>query len=105
MDHRRYFRNWARRIAGGMGLSVEITAGAIISGAYFGDKLSPLSETTNMASAVAEAELFAHIRNMLSTTLPSFILAAIAFLILGLGGVGDTGEALVSTPRLYRSIL
>lgn len=85
-------------IAGGMGLSIEITAGAIISGAYFGDKLSPLSETTNMAAAVAEAELFAHIRNMLWTTVPSFILASTAFLIIGLGGAGSTDEVL--TPPL-----
>jgi NhaC family Na+:H+ antiporter len=70
-------------ISAGMGLSPEITAGAIISGAYFGDKLSPLSETTNMASAVAEAGLFSHIRNMLWTTIPSFVLAIIAFWFLG----------------------
>jgi NhaC family Na+:H+ antiporter len=85
-------------IAEGMGLSIEITAGAIISGAYFGDKLSPLSETTNMASAVAEAELFAHIRNMLWTTVPSFILATTAFLVIGFIGIGNSGEAL--TPPL-----
>tara|TARA_R110002167_G_scaffold19055_5_gene70696 strand:+ start:554 stop:910 length:357 start_codon:yes stop_codon:yes gene_type:complete len=66
-----------------MGLSPEITAGAIISGAYFGDKLSPLSETTNMASAVAETELFSHIRNMLWTTIPSFILAVTTFWFIG----------------------
>lgn len=70
-------------IGAGMGLSPEITAGAIISGAYFGDKLSPLSETTNMASAVARAELFSHIKNMLWTTLPSFILAMVVFWFLG----------------------
>tara|TARA_R110001583_G_scaffold42804_6_gene136037 strand:- start:2668 stop:3879 length:1212 start_codon:yes stop_codon:yes gene_type:complete len=70
-------------IGAGMGLSPEITAGAIISGAYFGDKLSPLSETTNMASAVAETELFSHIRNMLWTTIPSFILAVTTFWFIG----------------------
>lgn len=85
-------------IAEGMGLSVEITAGAVISGAYFGDKLSPLSETTNMAAAVAEAELFSHIRNMLWTTVPSFVLALTVFLILSLKGVGSGAEAL--TPPL-----
>ncbi|WP_438764771.1 Na+/H+ antiporter NhaC [Kushneria sp. TE3] len=73
-------------IANGLGLSTAITAGAIISGGYFGDKMSPLSDTTNLAPASAEAELFAHIRHMLWTTTPSLILALILFLLLGLGG-------------------
>jgi NhaC family Na+:H+ antiporter len=71
-------------IAQGLGLSPEITAGAVISGAYFGDKISPLSETTNLAPAVAGSELFAHIRYMLWTTVPSIITALILFVILGL---------------------
>jgi NhaC family Na+:H+ antiporter len=71
-------------IAQGLGLSPEITAGAVISGAYFGDKISPLSETTNLAPAVAGSELFAHIRYMLWTTVPSIITAIILFIILGL---------------------
>lgn len=72
-------------VAKGLGLSVEITAGAIISGAYFGDKMSPLSETTNLAPAVAGSELFAHIRHMVWTSVPSIIIALIAFTILGFG--------------------
>lgn len=68
----------------GMGLSGPITAGAIISGAYFGDKLSPLSETTNLAPAVAGTDLFTHIHHMLWTTVPSFIIAIIIFMVLGL---------------------
>lgn len=71
-------------ISQGLGLSPEITAGAVISGAYFGDKISPLSETTNLAPAVAGSELFAHIRYMLWTTVPSIITAIILFVILGL---------------------
>ena len=71
-------------IAQGLDLSPEITAGAIISGAYFGDKLSPLSETTNLAPAVAGSELFAHIRYMLWTTVPSISTALIIFVFLGL---------------------
>ncbi|HJN94765.1 MAG TPA: Na+/H+ antiporter NhaC family protein, partial [Gammaproteobacteria bacterium] len=63
--------------AGGMGLSLEITAGAIISGAYFGDKMSPLSETTNLAPAVAGTDLFSHIGHMVWTTLPSIVIALI----------------------------
>lgn len=71
-------------VATGMDLSLAITAGAIISGAYFGDKLSPLSETTNLAPAVAGTDLFEHIKYMLWTTVPSFVIALILFVILGL---------------------
>jgi NhaC family Na+:H+ antiporter len=66
-------------IALAQGLSPEITAGAIISGAYFGDKMSPLSDTTNLASAVVGTELFTHIRHMAWTTGPSFALALLLF--------------------------
>ncbi|MBE8168628.1 MAG: Na+/H+ antiporter NhaC [Shewanella sp.] len=77
-------------IAAAMGLSVEITAGAIISGAYFGDKMSPLSDTTNLAPAVAGADIFEHIKYMAWTTVPSIILALIVFFFLGLNT--DTTE-------------
>lgn len=70
--------------AAGMGVSVEITAGAIISGAYFGDKMSPLSETTNLAPAVAGTDLFSHIGHMVWTTFPSIIIALILYTIIGL---------------------
>lgn len=68
----------------GLGLSVEITAGAIISGAYFGDKMSPLSDTTNLAPAVTGSDLFAHIRHMTWTGVPSLIIAIILFTGIGL---------------------
>lgn len=71
-------------IAQGLGLSMEITAGAIISGAYFGDKMSPLSDTTNLAPAVAGTDLFTHIRHMVWTTVPSITFALLMFLIIGL---------------------
>lgn len=67
-----------------LGLNSAITAGAIISGAYLGDKISPLSETTNLAAAVSSAKLFDHIRNMLWTTIPSFTIALIIFASIGL---------------------
>lgn len=70
-------------IAASFDLSPAVTAGAIISGAYFGDKLSPMSDTTNLASAVTGVDLFAHIRHMLWTTLPGFVLALIIFVFLG----------------------
>ena len=65
-----------------MGISQAMVAGSVISGAYFGDKISPLSDTTNLAPAMAGTDLFTHIRYMLYTTLPSFILALIIFFIL-----------------------
>ena len=71
-------------ISQGLELSSAITAGAVISGAYFGDKISPLSETTNLAPAVAGSELFAHIRYMLWTTVPSISTAIVLFIFLGL---------------------
>jgi NhaC family Na+:H+ antiporter len=71
-------------IASGLGLEPEITAGAIISGAYFGDKMSPLSDTTNLAPAVAGTDLFTHIRHMTWTTIPSISIAIVIYLILGL---------------------
>ena len=71
-------------IATGLGLSPSVTAGAIISGAYFGDKMSPLSDTTNLAPAIAGTDLFSHIRHMVWTTVPSLVIALIIFLIMGL---------------------
>lgn len=70
----------------GLGLSPAIAAGAIISGAYFGDKMSPLSDTTNLAPAVVETDLFTHIRHMAWTTAPSFLIALVIFTVIGLGG-------------------
>ena len=70
-------------------MSAAITAGAVVSGAYFGDKISPLSETTNLAPAVAGTDLFDHIRYMLWTTIPSFIIAIVLFVVLGFSEVGD----------------
>lgn len=72
-------------VAQGLGMSPEITAGAVISGAYFGDKLSPLSDTTNIAPAAAGSDLFEHIRHMLWTTIPSIAIALVLFSVIGLG--------------------
>lgn len=71
-------------VATGLNASLAVTAGAIISGAYFGDKLSPLSDTTNLAAAVADAELFSHIKNMLWSTVPAYSIALILFFFLGI---------------------
>jgi len=74
-------------VASGLEASGPITAGAIISGAYFGDKLSPLSDTTNLAPAIAGTELFTHIKHMMWSTVPSFIIALIIFFFLGWNNV------------------
>lgn len=71
-------------MAVGLGLSVEITAGAVISGAYFGDKMSPLSDTTNLAPAVVGVDLFSHVRHMFWTGAPALLIALVGFLFLGL---------------------
>lgn len=77
----------------GLGVPVPMAAGAIISGAYFGDKMSPLSDTTNLAPAVAGADLFSHIRHMVYTTGPGYILSIVLFALLGIkfsGGALET---------------
>lgn len=87
-----------------LGLHEGIIAGAVISGAYFGDKMSPLSDTTNLAPAMAGTDLFTHIRYMFLTTGPSITITLIIFLIWGLssdgnaelGSVGAVQEAITS---------
>lgn len=71
-------------IATGLGVSVPLAAGCIVSGAYFGDKMSPLSDTTNLAPAMAGSTLFDHIKHMMYTTGLSYGITAILFIILGL---------------------
>lgn len=70
-------------VASTMDISLAITAGAVVSGAYFGDKLSPLSDTTNMSSLAAGANLYEHIRHMLYTAVPSSVVALVVFLLAG----------------------
>lgn len=75
-----------------LGISLGMTAGAILSGAYFGDKLSPLSDTTNLAPAMAGGELFTHIKYMLWTTVPTITVTLIVFIIIGFN-LETSGEA------------
>jgi len=70
-------------IASSVNADLGITAGAIIGGAYFGDKMSPLSDTTNLAAMAVDIDLYDHIKSMMYTTIPSAILAAIIFFSLG----------------------
>lgn len=71
-------------IAQGLGISTPLAAGAIVSGAYFGDKISPLSDTTNLAPAMAGSSLFDHIKHMLYTTSVSYGITLVIFIIIGL---------------------
>jgi NhaC family Na+:H+ antiporter len=73
----------------GLGLPRNRVAGAIISGAYFGDKMSPLSDTTNLAPAMAGANLFDHIRHMIYTTGPSLVISLLLYALLGSGNSGN----------------
>ncbi len=77
-----------------LGVPEGMVAGAVLSGAYFGDKMSPLSDTTNLAPAMAGTDLFTHIRYMTYTTIPSISIALVLFLIIGFtqGGNGTVGE-------------
>ncbi|EQC49736.1 Na+/H+ antiporter NhaC [Bacteriovorax sp. DB6_IX] len=72
-----------------LGLPIGLVAGAVISGAYFGDKMSPLSDTTNLAPAMAGTDLFTHIRHMLYTSGPAIIIAIILYTLIGLNYSGD----------------
>lgn len=85
-----------------LGINTGMVAGAVLSGAYFGDKMSPLSDTTNLAPAMAGTDLFTHIRYMTYTTIPSISIALILFLILGFTQ-GGSGE-LVETERMLEAI-
>lgn len=88
-------------IAEALGISVGMTAGAILSGAYFGDKMSPLSDTTNLAPAMAGTDLFTHIRYMTLTTVPTITITLIVFTILGFS-IEPTGTA--DTQAILNSI-
>ncbi len=88
-----------------IGMPLGMVAGAVISGAYFGDKMSPLSDTTNLAPAMAGAELFTHIRYMAYTTVPSIVITIIAFTFIGLtqntAGTADTAEILAAINQTF----
>lgn len=70
-------------VSAGLGVPLHYTAGAIVVGAIFGDKLSPLSDTTVLASAVAEVDIVDHIKHMLYTTIPGFVISLVLYLVIG----------------------
>jgi NhaC family Na+:H+ antiporter len=77
-------------VAEGLGIPLPMAAGAVISGSYFGDKISPISDTTNLAPAMAGAKLFDHIKHMVYTTGPSMVITLVLFGILGMRFSGKT---------------
>jgi len=77
----------------GLNVPLPMVAGAIISGSYFGDKMSPLSDSTNLAPAVAGSELFEHIRHMIYTTIPALIIALLLYALLGFFYVEGEGNS------------
>ena len=84
-------------IASGLGAPLPIVAGAVVSGAYFGDKMSPLSDTTNLAPSVSGADIFDHIRCMMGTTVPTYLVCVVIYGIMGFLLPGTSGtEASVS---------
>jgi len=85
-----------------LGIPDGLIGGAIISGSYFGDKISPLSDTTNLAAAVTETPLFDHIRYLLLTTGPSIVISLILFIVIGLNL--DTSEATVDASIVLNAI-
>lgn len=86
-----------------MGINPGLVAGALISGAYFGDKMSPLSDTTNLASGVSNVDLFTHIRYLSMTALPSITITLLLYLVIGLIAGGDAAS--VNDTEQYRSII
>lgn len=87
-------------IAGGLGVSLPATAGAVVAGAYFGDKISPLSDTTNLAPIAAGSELYEHIKHMFWTTIPATLVSVIVYTVVGLRASGD-----VNTPEKVQVLL
>ena len=81
-------------IGAGFGIPVYWTAGAVVSGSFFGDKISPLSDTTNLAPAVTGVNIFDHIRNMLPTTVPAMLIALAIYLVAGYAIIEPAGVSL-----------
>lgn len=82
-------------IGAGLGIPAPLTAGAVLSGAYFGDKLSPLSDSTILTASMADVDLMDHIKGMLPVSITGYVLAAIAFTIAGFnvgGGIAEMGQ-------------
>ncbi|WP_340611005.1 Na+/H+ antiporter NhaC [Xenorhabdus bharatensis] len=91
-------------VANSLDVSLAATAGAVVSGAYFGDKISPLSDSTNFAAIVAETDLYSHIQHLLYTTIPGFILAAIVYFIAGNISLADNSATPEKITHIIQSL-
>ena len=90
-------------ISAGLGLPLPVTAGFVISGAYFGDKLSPLSDTTNLAPAVSGSNLFDHVGAMMWTTLPTLLITLVISLFMGSSAQGSDGGRILLIQDMMRA--
>jgi len=91
-------------VSSALDFSLPITAGAIISGAFFGDKMSPISDTTNLASMTVKVDLFEHIKNMMWTTVPAFLLSFVLFAILSPAEASASFEKITLLKETLRSL-
>lgn len=91
-------------VGNGMGFSAAVTAAAVISGAFFGDKISPLSDTTNIAPAVVDCSLFEHIEHMLWDTLPAFLLSLVLYYFLGINQITSAAAGAEEINNLINSL-
>ena len=95
-------------IGGAIGIPAPITVGAIVSGAYFGDKMSPLSDTTNLAPSVSDTNVFDHIRHMMVTTTPTYVVCIVIYGILGFvfgGGSADSSQVQATLDALSANFM
>ncbi len=92
-------------VGAGLGINPAMTAGAIVSGAYFGDKMSPLSDTINLAPGVAEGDLFDHIKAMLYTTTPALVITLVLYGFLGMKYADQSLDAatIINTLEVLKS--
>lgn len=91
-----------------IGIPSAITVGAIVSGAYFGDKMSPLSDTTNLAPSVSDTNVFDHIRHMMFTTTPTYVICIVIYGVLGFvfgGGSADNAQVQATLDALQQNFL
>jgi len=79
-------------LGGALGIPLPLVAGMVVSGASFGDKMSPVSDTTNLAAMSADTDLYSHIRSMLYTTVPTYVICLIIFTVIGLSYSGQTAS-------------
>ncbi|MGY4879410.1 Na+/H+ antiporter NhaC [Vreelandella aquamarina] len=91
-------------IGAGFEIPIYWTAGAVVSGAFFGDKVSPLSDTTNLAAAVTGNDVFSHIKNMMPTTIPAMLIAMVIYLVVGFTMIDDQGASFESIEAITTSL-